>query len=114
MEGKVWCSFMDLDLKDCYFDRLFGVYLIFSTTRVVYMGCGPIREKIIGHRQDPRITNYLPDLTITWIKVTDKDKQLGILRYLIEEYESIVPVPIPRVDPIAVSLPSEYFRRNWE
>lgn len=110
MQNKVWCSFEDLDLKDCYFNGLSGVYFIFTTTRVVYIGCGSIREKIIEHREDPQITNFLPDLMVTWIKVSNKDRQLGILRFLLEEYEPRVPVPKPTRNPILVKLPSDYLR----
>lgn len=112
MENQVWCSFVDLDLKDCYFNGLMGVYHIFTTTRVVYIGCGSIRDKIMEHRQDPRIICYLPDLMVTWIKVSNKEKQLGILRFLLEQYELLVPVPIPKNEPIPVTLPSKYFRRR--
>ena len=76
-----WCNFMHVDLNNV---KTRGIYWIwcdgyyqlpeYHLANTVYIGQGNIAERIIGHRKNPRITEYndRDRLLVTWAHVMDE------------------------------------------
>ena len=79
-ENKVWCSFNNLNITHEYFNDLKGVYIIWSNNKVIRIGSGIIRNRIIDHRTNVEIIKY-HDLKVTWARVNANQME-GVEKYL--------------------------------
>lgn len=106
--GDQWCGLFDLDLNHSHFNNLSGVYIIWHggpDAKVVYVGQGNIRERIVAHRTEPEITKYRANrLYVTWTSLPE-DYRDGVERYLTDKWYPLVGVEHPRVTPIQVNSP---------
>ena len=99
-----WCPFTTLNLKNEHFDKLNGVYVIWSfEDGVIRVGQGQIRERITDHREDSKINNF-EILYVTWAEV-DKDNMDGVEKFLADSYKPIVGERFPDSTPTPVNLP---------
>jgi len=103
-----WCSFFNVNLDHEHFNGFEGVYIIWyfqTPAKVVYVGQGIIKERLLSHRKDPNITQYTDkDMRVTWAKV-DYDYRDGIERYLIDRWQPLQNIGKPQSKPIPVSSP---------
>lgn len=86
-----------------------GVYLIWhegKDKKVVKIGHGDIRARILDDRADRSITRFAKKgpLYVTWAFVS-ADEQAGVERYLIRSLDPIVKAAPPNALPIVVNLP---------
>lgn len=86
-----------------------GVYVIWHTGnpgRVVRIGQGDIKSRLLAHRRDSEILDYkrYGELRVTWaaVRVAQLD---GVERYLADRYPPLVGDAFPDVRPIAVNDP---------
>ena len=100
-----WCSFERLITDNLDYD---GIYMIFyqgRPGRVVRLGQGNIRERILRHRNDAEVMRYSGrGLYATWAAV-DRQYLDGIERYLADKWNPLVGDVFPDVRPIAVNSP---------
>lgn len=103
-----WCSFLDLNLANSYFDCLEGVYIIWhggNNAKTVRVGQGIIRDRIAVHRDEDEILEYKNlDLFVTWAQVSKKDRG-GVEKFLAEELNPLVGKMYPDVELIEINLP---------
>ena len=110
--GDVWCMLNAVNLDHEYFNKdISGVYIIWhgSTSsikpRVVYVGQGNIKDRIMHHRKNPEIQNYeYLGLYVTWARVSEKYRD-GVEAYLADKWDPIVGEHYPEVLPIEVNSP---------
>ena len=105
-EGGVWCPFKKVNLQNV---SVTGVYVIWYDGvpgRYVRVGQGEIKERILAHRQDPKITGYAQSgtLRVTWAEVQAPFLN-GVERYLADQLRPLVGDAFPDVAPIPVNLP---------
>jgi len=86
-----------------------GVYMIWhggQTPRVVRLGQGDIKSRLIAHRGDSQITQYGTSgvLMVTWASVPAA-QQDGVERYLANRWPPLVGDAFPDAQPIAVNSP---------
>lgn len=104
--GNAWCPFQTVKLDEV---NTFGVYIIWHTgnpSRVVRLGQGNVADRIIAHRDDPKITQYESHGTmrVTWAAVAPSQVD-GVERYLADQWSPLVGDAFPDVHPIAVNSP---------
>jgi hypothetical protein len=110
--------FGGLDLDDEQFDRLVGVYCIFSTStrfvpnasppilpkdRTIFVGSGSIRKCLKAHRVERAIKRHGPQ-SVTWVHVP-KAQQAGVVAFLMDELHPLEGERSPEVERIPVNLP---------
>jgi len=102
-DDRHWCDFQTLKLSNKHFDKLKGVYVIFSENEVVRLGSGIIKDRIAAHRTNPDITAH-KDLQVTWAEV-DARQMEGVEKYLANELKPKIGSAFPDRTPIPVNLP---------
>ncbi len=107
-QGGAWCRLMRVDLGGAAF-AAGGVYVIWhggSDPETVYVGQGdPIRDRLLAHRSDRRITaSEEHDLFVTWAAVDARQRD-GVERYLADRLSPLVGEAHPTAAPIAVNPP---------
>ncbi len=83
-----------------------GVYIIWqggAQPRVVYVGQGDVKYRLLSHRNRTDITRYSP-LYVTWASVPVAQRD-GVERYLSDQWRPQVGDAHPDVNPIAVNAP---------
>jgi hypothetical protein len=100
-----FCLLDKVNLNLPMFDDKNGVYIIWSNNvkRVLKIGSGQIRERLMEHINNPEILIY-KDLYVTWTFV-EGEQMLGIEKYLGDLYEPIIGDRFPDVTPVVVNLP---------
>lgn len=89
--------------------KAFGVYIIWHggrPGRVVYVGQGDIKARLLAHRNTSKITQYAAygRLRVTWASVRAAQAD-GVERYLADKWHPLVGDAHPDVLPIAVNSP---------
>lgn len=107
-EGKVWCSFLGVELNKVTAQ---GVYIIWhegNPSRVVYVGQGDVSARLTTHRTNRKITAYeeIGTLRVTWAAAPAAQLD-GIERYLADTFDPLVAERHPDAIPIAVNSPFE-------
>ncbi len=110
--GDVWCMLNAVNLDHEYFNKdISGVYIIWHggtssiKPKVVYVGQGNIKDRIMKHRGDPDIQNYEPlGLYVTWARVPKK-YQKRVEAYLADRWDPIVGEHYTEALPIEVNSP---------
>lgn len=110
--GDVWCRLNTVNLDHEYFTKdISGVYIIWHggrpsiKPRVVYVGQGNIKERIMEHRQTPEIQAYEHlGLYVTWARVSEKYLD-SVEAYLADKWDPIVGESYPEALPIEVNSP---------
>lgn len=102
--GGGWLPFQDLDLSRV---STVGIYVIWydgNPGRVVYVGQGDIRAKLMAHRSDPIVMSYAQrgTLRVTWAAVSAHQRD-GVERYLADLLTPLCGYAHPQVTPIAVN-----------
>ncbi len=105
---NVWGPLLTVDTAHAHFDSMEGVYIIWhggQNPRVVRVGQGVIRDRILAHRGDPQVMRYRDHgLFITWARVATRFCD-GVERYLAEQLSPLVGDRYPNVPSISVNLP---------
>ena len=87
-----------------------GVYIIWHNTsaKVIYVGQGDIKDRIVAHRRDPNILAYRGEglLLVTWASIPDEDERLGVESYLAKLYTPLASSVLPSAPNIQVNLPA--------
>ena len=101
-----WCNLQSVNLSGV--DTL-GVYAIWQNHiggKMVRVGQGDIRAKLLDHRHNPEIIRYggRHGLSVTWASVPSARMRAGIERYLVQQYSPLIVRPTAPVQPIAVNL----------
>ena len=92
-------------LENAQPDFSYGVYIIAkSSTYVVYVGQGEIRDRISAHRGNVTITAHGPGLWAYWAEVSPASRD-GVERYLADRLNPRVGSHHPNATPIQVNLP---------
>lgn len=104
--GTNWCPLKHVNLANV---TASGVYIIWhegNPGRVVRVGQGDIKQRLMVHRVDPEILQYekAGTLRVTWASVSAA-QQDGVERYLAEKWSPLVGDAFPDVAPIAVNSP---------
>lgn len=104
-EGN-WCGFEGVNLADV---KTQGVYIIWHAgdpSRVVRVGQGDIKARLLAHRQDPEITAHRKSgkLHVTWAAVPAAQMD-GVETYLADRWTPLVGDAFPDCQPIAVNDP---------
>ena len=85
--GVQWCPLETVVLDDVNTE---GVYIIWHniSAKVIYVGQGNIRERLLAHRRDSKILAHRGDglLLVTWTPIPDLQDRLGIERFLTRKY----------------------------
>ena len=110
--GDIWCKLNGVNLKHEYFNQdVFGVYIIWHggtnliKPRVVYIGQGNIKDRIMYHRQHLDVQKYEHlGLYVTWARVSD-DYINNVKAYLADKWDPIVGEHHPQAPPIEVNSP---------
>jgi hypothetical protein len=106
--GNVWCNLYYVNLDHPHFEGRSGVDVIWHggpSPATVYIGSGPIRDRIAEHRVDPRIRRFASlGLYVTWADVPP-ESAARVVFYLVQELSPIVLDPGPFAFPIKVNLP---------
>lgn len=106
--GDVWCKLDAVNLDHEHFDGMQGVYVIWHggrEPRVVYVGQGEIRERLMSHRTDSRIQQYANlDLYVTWARVQPTQRD-GVEVYLARHWAPRVGERHPDARPIEANSP---------
>ncbi len=107
--GDVWCKLNLVNLNHEYFNSdISGVYIIWhggTDPKVVYVGKGKIKDRIMKHRQNPDIQRYEHlGLYVTWAKVSENYRG-GVEAYLADKWGPIVGERHPDAPPIKVNSP---------
>lgn len=101
-QGDVWCKLNAVNLDHEHFNNMHGVYVIWhggTDPKVVYVGQGIIKERIIEHRTDPQIQAYADlDLYVTWAAVP-KEYRAAVESYLANTWSPIVGLRHPQTSP---------------
>lgn len=101
------CRLNLINLNHHHFDNLIGVYVIWckkNKTRVVCVGKGNIRNKLIAMKSDKKVLEYGPDLFITWAAVPF-DLLDGVETFLCAKLEPEIYSTSNSVSSISVNLP---------
>lgn len=104
--GGDWMHFERVPLDKV---TTYGVYIIWHTGnpgRVVRIGQGDVRARLIAHRNDSRITAYRSSgkLLVTWAAVSASQVD-GVERHLANQWPPLVGDAFPNAYPIAVNSP---------
>lgn len=97
----VWCPLNRLNLSAI---NSIGVYVIWDSQGVLYVGQGNIADQLREYRSHPAILNR-GDVGVTWINIPDQNDRDGIERFLSDYYRPRLGENHPNVTPIPVSLP---------
>ena len=101
------CRLKLINLNNEYFDDLIGVYVIWSGNdekKIVSIGQGKIRDKLIEMQINKKVQSYGPDLFVTWAAVP-KAALEGVEAFLSDELNPKVYHSISCKDFIEVNLP---------
>jgi hypothetical protein len=103
-----WCSLDYLDLSRI---TVSGVYVIWKPgstpagpSMVVRVGRGDIASALAAERRDPQVTNYGPQLLVTWAEVA-AFFSAGVEIYLAQQLRPLVGKTLPLAVGVAVNLP---------
>jgi len=101
-----WLPFEGVNLDDV---KTYGVYVIWhegNPGRVVYVGQGDIKARLVAHRNNRAITKYATTgtLRVTWAAVATAQVD-GVERYLADAWHPLAGDVHPDVRPIAVNSP---------
>ena len=106
-QGGVWCKLNFVNLSHDHFNNKRGVYIIWhggESPKVVYVGQGDIKDRLLEHRSDDRIQRYEHlDLYVTWATVPENSLD-GVEKCLADKWQPIVGIH-PQVPPISVNSP---------
>ena len=110
--GDAWCRLNTVNLDHEYFAKdISGVYIIWhggtsrTKSKVVYIGQGNIKDRIIYHRENPEVQEYAQlGLYVTWARVTEKYRD-HVEAYLVDKWDPIVGERYPEALPIKVNSP---------
>lgn len=101
-----WCGFYNVKLDDV---RTEGVYIIWhagNPGRVVYVGQGDVRVRLLSHRQRADINGFaqLGALHVTWASVPAAQRD-GVERFLADKWNPLIGDAHPQATHIAVNSP---------
>lgn len=106
--NDVWCALINLNLNHEHFDSMEGVYIIWHgdpNPATVRVGQGIIKDRLLGHRQDPAILAFKNHgLFVTWAKLTASSRD-GVERFLAEKLNPKVGARFPDAMPLEVNFP---------
>ena len=103
LQNGNWCNLATVNLDSVISH---GVYIIWHTGnpgRVVYVGQGDVKARLLSHRQNRDIQQYSP-LYVTWAAVSAAQRG-GVERYLADKWHPLVGDAHPQDLPIAVNSP---------
>jgi hypothetical protein len=108
-----WMQLDSLDVSDTYFDRIYGVYIVWygpnekgAEGRVVCVGHGILRSKLANLQTDPVIARYsCRHLLVTWAAV-DVHHCEHVEAYLIGMLNPLHAERHPNVMQTIVNLPA--------
>lgn len=107
-QGSNWCKLSTVNLQHKHFSNLSGVYIIWhggSSPRVVRVGQGIIKDRLVQHRTGPLVQQYAnQELFVTWARVSNQSSD-GVEGFLAENLKPLVGSNFPNVVPIEVNLP---------
>lgn len=102
------CRLNLINLNTEYFDNLLGVFVIWYENKgggkIVSVGQGIIRDKLIEMQIDKKVQEYGPDLYVTWASVPRVSLE-GIEAFLYQKLNPLVHHSITSCDTIEVNLP---------
>lgn len=106
--NKVYCPFESVNLENV---SAYGVYVIWyngrngEPGRVVRLGQGDIKSRLIAHRSDKDVLAYkAKGLYVTWAAVP-KNQVNSVERYLANQWPPLVGDAFPKALPLAVNSP---------
>lgn len=105
------CRLNLINLSHHHFDNLIGVYVIWcgkNKTRIIYVGKGNIRGKLIEMKSDKKVQKYGPDLFVTWAAVPFELLD-GVESFLCTELNPEIYNTSNPVSLISVNLPFSKF-----
>lgn len=98
-----WCNLATVNLDNVTSQ---GVYIIWhsgSPGRVVYVGQGDVKSRLLSHRQRRDMQQY-GDLYVTWASVPASQRG-GVERHLADKWNPLVGDAHPQDLPIQVNSP---------
>jgi hypothetical protein len=101
------CRLNLINLNNEHFDNLIGVYVIWcgnDTNKIVSVGQGIIRDKLVEMQIDKKVQGYGPDLFVTWATVPKASLE-GVEAFLCSELIPLIHHTIKCNDLITVNLP---------
>lgn len=105
-DDGAWCGLHTVDLSHPTFNKE-GIYIIWEKAgRILRVGKGQLRDKIIQEKQNPAILVKNRPL-VTWTAIESKDRS-GVERYLVEHLTPVIPSKLTDAPPIEVNLPWPY------
>jgi len=109
-QEALWHNFLNINLRDLYYERTEGVYIIWHgghEPTVVTIGHGAIWDRLIAHRLDPHILHYQRHgLFVTWTQLPP-DHRDGVVKYLSQVLTPRNECSVPECEQIGVNLPWE-------
>lgn len=102
------CRLNLINLSHHHFDKLIGVYIIWlvnNNTRIICVGKGNIRDKLIEMKSDKKVQEYGTDLFVTWAAVPI-DLLDGVESFLCTELNPEIYSTFKPFNLINVNLPS--------
>lgn len=109
-QGNLWHNFLNLNLRDLYYEHTEGVYIIWHgghEPTVVTVGQGVIGDRLVAHRLDPHILHYhRHGLFVTWAQLP-ADQRNGVVKYLVQVLTPRNECAVPNCEQIGVNLPWE-------
>ena len=84
-----------------------GVFIIWKSSRVIYVGKGQIRDCLLACMNDRKIAKYrvrADSLIVSWAEVSPSDVE-GVQRFLVEKLRPLENDQLPGARPIPVIFP---------
>ena len=103
-----WYSLELVDLASNHFNKLSGVYIIFTNLHTFFhtldVGLGDIRTRLQDHRRQFQNRNDYGNIKVTWAHVP-ANSQGGVENYLRQQLEPSTGQRFSNDPPIPVNLP---------